>query len=339
MAYMKRILFSLLLSFSLLCAASFAEAQSKRDLAAQNAQLNQRISLLEKRLLTGDPAAERLLARMDSLEAAQRGLTGEIERLRYERENLQAEVEALIGDIRAMQDLSTRMKIHLDAVDLVATTSPDRSAPKTYGDAGTIGNSGTYSNDGTFGSSPNSQPSPILGPPVYREKDLVINGVGNDFGSNPSDLPPVSNPQLFDPEADQVVRNNGAQMNDVSGLGELGVQRLYEGDFVGAQTALSQYLQFNPDAPDAGEMNFWLGESYYVRGGFADAADAYITSMRLDGKGVKAPEAMVRLAATLRQLGNVAEACQTLASFPRQYPNANETVKEKARIESARTQC
>jgi tol-pal system protein YbgF len=320
MASLTRILLSVSLLLIFLFAGTFAEAQSKRELAAQNAQLAQRLTVLERRLLTGDPAAERLLARMDSLEATQRSLTGEIERLRYERENLQAEVEALIGDVRAMQDLSTRMKIHLDAVDLVGQETENRNAPITYGDPG------SYSNPTVPYNGPNAQPSPVPGPPVVREKDLVIDGTV--MGGQPSDLPPA-----YDPQADQVVQN------DMSKLGELGVQRLYEGDFVGAQTALSQYLEFNPNAPDAGEMHFWLGESYYVRGGFADAADAYITSMRLDGQGVKAPDAMVRLAATLRQLGNVAEACQTLASFPRQYPNANESVKEKVRIESARTQC
>jgi len=87
------------------------------------------------------------------------------------------------------------------------------------------------------------------------------------------------------------------------------------------------------------EINFWLGETYYIRGGYADAADAYITSMREAPKGTKAPDAMVRLAATLRELGNKVEACQTLATFPAQFPNASSRVKEKAKVEAARTGC
>ncbi|RKQ71786.1 tol-pal system protein YbgF [Litorimonas taeanensis] len=292
----------------LLALASPAQAQSKKELAAQNAQLAERIKVLESRLLTGDPAAARLLARMDGLEAAQRNLTGEIERLRYERDNLQSEVEALTGDIRSFQELSTRMKIHLDAVDLVAREQQERAAPITYGGSDGFDNLDT------------TQPSAIPGPPVVTQQPLIIDGQQMG-GTEPMTLPPAS------------------VKNEASKLGEIGIQKLYEGDFVGAQTALSQYLEFNPEAEDAGEMRYWLGESYYVRGGFADAADAYISSMRQDPKGVKAPDAMVRLAATLRQLGNKAEACQTLSSFPRQYPNADETVKEKARVEAARTGC
>jgi len=127
--------------------------------------------------------------------------------------------------------------------------------------------------------------------------------------------------------------------NDLSELGQIGKTKLAEGDFAGAQTALSQYLQFNPDAADAGEMQYWLGESYFVRGGYADAADAYIASMRTAPQGLKGPEAMVRLGASLRELGQVPAACQTLGSFAAQYPNAPVSVKEKAQLEAARTGC
>ncbi len=287
------------LLFTTALMAAPAQAQSRKELAAQNIQLAERISVLESRLLTGDPAAERLMARMDSLETAQRSLTGELERLRYERDTLKGEVVALSGDIRAMQELSDRMRIHLEAVDLVAKEQQSRLAPRTYGP--TI----------------EGQPSAVPEAPVFKEQELVIDTSPNQ----PS------------------TENSSLGGNDVAQLGEVGKTKLSEGDFVGAQTALSQYIQFNPDATDIGEMNFWLGESYYVRGGYADAADAFIASMRTDPKGVKAPDAMVRLAATLRQLGNTTEACQTLAAFPKQFPKASATVKEKARIEAVRTGC
>ena len=285
--------------------ASPADAQSRKELAAQNAALASRISVLESRMLTGDPAAERLLARMDSLETAQRNLTGEIERLAYERDNLKGEVEALISDVRSMQDLSNRIKIHLDAVDLIAQEQQNTRAPITYGPVS------------------QGQPSSVPSAPIFKEQDLIISDGELVGGTNTINGTVTGN-------------ING---NDASQLGQIGKTRLAEGDFVGAQTALSQYLEFNPNAPDAGEMNYWLGESFFVRGGYADAADAYIASMRKDSQGVRAPDAMVRLAAALRELGNRNEACATLASFPSQFPNANNNVKEKARIEAGRTGC
>lgn len=271
--------------------SSPAFAQSKKELAAQDAQMAQRISTLESRMLTGDPAAERLMQRMDSLETSMRTLTGELEQVRYERDTLRKELEALSDDIRAVQDLSNRMKIHLDAVDLIAKETRSANSPRTY--------SGPSYNAG------GAQPSPVPGAPVYRESTIPVQQDYMDAAKLPSQ----------------------------------GKRLLAEGDFSGAQIAFKQYLSVNPDAPDAGEMSYWLGEAYFVKGGYADAADAYIGSMRKAPKGIKAPDAMIRLAAAMRELGNRAEACQTLASFPAQFPTAPASVREKARVETVRTGC
>jgi len=63
--------------------AAPAQAQSKKELEAQNVALAERLTRLESRLLTGDPAAERLMTRIDALEASQRALRGELERVAY----------------------------------------------------------------------------------------------------------------------------------------------------------------------------------------------------------------------------------------------------------------
>lgn len=297
---MRKCLTALIVSTSLIALPAYA--QSRKELAAVDVQLQQRLTTLEQRMLTGDPAAERLMQRMDSLEAAQRSLTGEIERLVYERDTLQADVQAMSAELQARQALIDRMRIHLDAVDLVASEQRSVTAPRVYGE--------THS--GEYVTQPYSDGAAILSQvpaaPIFREENIDV----------------------------QTYSGGG---NDVAELGTIGQTKLAEGDFIGAQTAFKQYLDYNPDAADSGEMSFWLGESYFVRGGYADAADAYIASMRKDPNGVKAPDAMVRLAATLRELGNQSEACQTLAAFGSQFPSAPEAAKEKARIEAARTGC
>jgi tol-pal system protein YbgF len=285
-----------LLATSCLIAAP-AQAQSKKELAAQNAALAERLTRLESRMLTGDPAAERLMARIDSLESAQRALRGELERVAFERDGLKGEVMQLRTELQIIQDMAGRMKVHLDAVDLIAEEQtrpvPRRTGPVTLG--------------------PTTPLDPLGGAPTFRQQPLVI-------GQSQPTAPTMP-------------------ANDIAELGQVGKRLLAEGDFAGAQTSIKQYLQFNPDAADVGEMNYYLGESYYVRGGYADAADAYITSMKRDPRGVKAPDAMVRLAGALRELGKVQDSCATLASLPRQYPNASPTVKNKAKLEAARAGC
>ena len=293
--FMKPIFIALLATSCLIAVP--AQAQSKKDLAAQNTALADRLARLESRMLTGDPAAERLIARIDTLETAQRALRGELERVAYERDGLKGEVTQLRTELQIIQDMAGRMRVHLDAVDLIAQeqTRPvvGRRGPVTLG--------------------PTTPLDPLGGAPTFRQQPLSIGG------GQPAPQP--------------------IQTNDVTELGQTGKRLLSEGDFAGAQISLKQYLQFNPDAADVGEMNYYLGESYYVRGGYADAADAYITSMKRDPRGVKAPDAMVRLAGALRELGKPQDSCATLASLPRQYPNASPTVTNKAQLEAARSGC
>lgn len=274
-----------------------AFAQSKKELAAQNVMLAQRLSILENRMLTGDPAAERLMQRMDALEAGQRALTGEVERLRYERDGLQEEVRVLASDIANLLSLGEDMRLHLKAVSVVASRPTTvQSAPiesSVYG-GGRVGG-GVYSNG-----------SSIAGPPT------IIDGA-------PTFIAPVG--------------------NDMGKLAEIGREQMAEGKFSDAQTSFKQYLELNVNAPDRGDVYYWLGETHYVMSAYADAADAYIASMRANPKGSYAPDAMVRLAATARALGQTEMACQTLASFPVQYPNASSSVKSKASLEKQRSGC
>lgn len=291
-------------------------AQSKKELAAQNAALMQRLERLEARMLTGDPAAEALTSRMDAIETGNRNMTGEVERLRFERDNLRAEVIALAEDVRVLQEQATQFNIHLDAVELVSQQGGGvRSyAPRTYG--GEPANGNTVASEQPY-VSPN-QPSAIPGgPPSFNQVTVPFQG------NQPTTLP------------------NAIQsgQNDIAALPSEGRTKLAEGDFSGAQSLFQQYLTLAPDAPDAGEVNFWLGETYFVKGGYADAADAYINSMRKDRDGERAPDSMIRLAMSLRELGNKDQACQTLDSFPSQYPNAPESLRNKRALEISRTGC
>ena len=301
------VIFRMSLCVLLLVATAMpAVAQSKKEMVAQDQLMMERIERLEGRMLTGDPAAERLMQRMDALEENMRTLTGEVERLRFERDQLRAEIQGMSGTIAGLEGiaaLASRMQSHLDEADRVARQpAPAQSYGSPY--------SSTVTSDPYFAPAPSTttaQPNAVSPAPSFGEQVIAA----QEFGAQ----------------------------NNVDDLPQMGKTKLSEGDFLGAQTAFKQYLDINPNAPNSGEVSYWLGESYFVRGGYADAADAYISSMRKDPQGQLAPKAMVGLAATMRELGKKTEACNALGSLTVQYPNASADVREQARIESARTGC
>jgi tol-pal system protein YbgF len=115
--------------------------------------------------------------------------------------------------------------------------------------------------------------------------------------------------------------------------------RLLDGDFAGARDGFQAFTTQHGDHPRAGEAWYWLGETHFVNGDLQDAADAYIASLRADQRGERAPDALVRLAASFAGLGQTGRACQLLGSFAREYPNASDDARRRAERERARTGC
>ncbi len=115
--------------------------------------------------------------------------------------------------------------------------------------------------------------------------------------------------------------------------------RLLDGDFDGAQLGFEAFVARFPDHGNSGEAYYWLGETFFVRDDFGSAADNYIASLRAQPDGAKAPDALIRLAASLRGLGRVDEACGTLNQFSRQFPNASPESRERASREAVRANC
>ena len=115
--------------------------------------------------------------------------------------------------------------------------------------------------------------------------------------------------------------------------------RLSEGDYMGAQEGFASFVEAYPDDSLTGEAYYWLGETHFVNGDYADAADAYIASLRAASSGAKSPDAMVRLASSLAALGRTDDACETLSRFGRQYPNAGPEARSRASREALRAGC
>ena len=63
---------------------------------------------------------------------------------------------------------------------------------------------------------------------------------------------------------------------DAQTLYQQGYGALLQKDYAGAEGAFSQLVDAYPNDPLAGNAQYWLGETYYVRGQYKNAADAFL---------------------------------------------------------------
>jgi len=126
---------------------------------------------------------------------------------------------------------------------------------------------------------------------------------------------------------------------DASSLYTQGYGDLLRRNYVAAEASFRELVQRFPADSLAGKAQYWLGESYYARGAFKNAADAFLASYRTYGSGEKAPDSLLKLARALGELGQKDAACATLAEFSAKYPAAEPVLLDQARTERRKVGC
>jgi tol-pal system protein YbgF len=114
---------------------------------------------------------------------------------------------------------------------------------------------------------------------------------------------------------------------------------LRQNRFDEAEAALKAFLDRHGGHALAGNARYWLGETYYVRADYMNAAATFLESYRKEPKGSKAPDSLLKLGMSLINLEKPKEACSTLAKLDKEYPDAPDNVRAVAARERARAKC
>jgi len=114
---------------------------------------------------------------------------------------------------------------------------------------------------------------------------------------------------------------------------------LLQQDYGAAETAFDEFLKRYPSDTLAGNAQFWLGESFFVRGQFKPAASAFLKGYTTYGKSGKAPDSLLKLAMSLGRMGQKDAACSSLNELTTRFPAASNDVKSRAVAEKQRTGC
>jgi tol-pal system protein YbgF len=110
-------------------------------------------------------------------------------------------------------------------------------------------------------------------------------------------------------------------------------------DYAGAEAALRSFIGRHPQHSLAGNAQYWLGETYYVRKDYRQAAVAFAEGYQNYPNSAKAPDNLLKLGLALAQIGEKADACEAFSQLGRQFPTAPQSLKDRAQRERQRLAC
>jgi tol-pal system protein YbgF len=130
-----------------------------------------------------------------------------------------------------------------------------------------------------------------------------------------------------------------APAGDAQTLYQQGYTALLQKNYAGAEGAFGELVKAFPNDPLAGNAQYWIGETYFVRGQYKPAADAFLKGYRKYKSGEKAPDTLLKLGMALGELGQKDAACSTFNELKTKFPGAPEHIIDDARAERKQLGC
>ena len=120
---------------------------------------------------------------------------------------------------------------------------------------------------------------------------------------------------------------------------EFATSFLKVGDYATAERAFREFVKTNPEHKLAGNAQYWYAETFRIRQLYTDAASAYLEGYQKYPKGEKAPINLLKLGISMIQIGEKDQGCKMISGVEKQYPDANQSVIQKAKYESQKFEC
>ena len=324
------------LSLLLLFPAGLAQAQSNdvRSLADTISRLERQLQTLERTVYRGAPppgssgdaaapatevsgapggtALSGLQVRTDDLEEQLRRLTGQLEQLDFQVRQMNQRMDRLVSDV------DFRLQA-LEQGAVAPQTSTQPVAPSVPRAPGAV----TVEPEGGAGA------PRVFG--TLTETQLRNAGVT----TTPADGEPASAPGTQAAAVSPADLPAGSPRDQY----DFAYKFLLQRDFESAETALSAFVRANPEDALAGNAQYWLGETFYVRGDYPTAARAFAEGFQRYPDSAKAPDNLLKLGMSLAQLEQTNDACITLKKLRVEYPDAPTSIVQRADREIGRLQC
>ncbi len=208
---------------------------------------------------------------------------------------------------------------------------------------------------GLIQKSQNNEQNLIINENTDPNKDLASKKVMPGT-SQPQDLGTISYKDMTDKSDTQAIQsvettqtiltenfinNEEKILPDASPLEqyEFATSFLKVGDYNMAERAFREFVDRNPDNDLSGNAQYWYAETFRIRQLYTDAASAYLEGYQKYPKSEKAPINLLKLGVSLVQIGEKDQGCLMIAGVKKQYPNATQSVLQKAKYEEKKFEC
>lgn len=281
--------------------------------------------------------------RLDRMENMLRQLTGTIEQLQFQNQQLQMQLKRMQDDTEfRLQQLGSRGT----AAAPNAPAAP--SAPPAPGRRGDVFDPAQQPNapgapralgNQTASAAPVTNDAPI-GAPGGREAGAPLDL--SSLSANPVAAPPAPSTPAQPP------RTAGASNPQLATLPpsakpqdeyDLAYGYVLHKDYALAEQSFRDFLRKHPNERLAPDAQYWLGESMFQQQRYRDAAESFLAVSTKHERSGKAPDALLRLGQSLAALNKKEAACATLAEVERKYPKASPGVKRSVAAEQKRVHC
>lgn len=289
--------------------------------------------------------ASDFVVRLNRLENQSRQTAGQIETLQYENRQLKEQLR------KFQEDVEFRLQEGKGGGRPSAApsgTNPGAAKPQKRSDAfdpeQNPGRPGTPMQLGTTTpAAPSVAETPRTRnvPPTVVEADDEEPGQSAPGLGGPVDLtPPARVPTtgaLPTPTRPASVAATGT--GDARADYEMAYAYILQRQYEKAEMGLRQFIQSHPRDTLVPQATYWLGESYLQRNRNREAAEQFLKVSTDYARSPQAPEAMLKLGASLNALGAREQACATLAELDRKFPSAGPSVRQGVAREQKRARC
>ena len=329
----------LLLAFIAMTLPNTAARAQERAMQDRLDRLERDLSMLQRQVYRGapspgvgggSPGAVDAELRMDRLEAQMRELTGRVEDAVNGVEQLRRRLEQINNDI----DLRLSQ----------GPGPPRNAAPSAHASAGITDSSpagqlamrGLSATASSPRSGPASDPMPpgtLVPPPPARPGGAGTLTPPGATQPVPDTLNVATVGNFRPPTAGELPAGSAsAQYNAAFGL-------LKQADYPAAEEALKTFVAQHPKDALAGSAQYWLGETYYTRGRYAEAASAFAEGYKNYPRGSKAADDLLKLGMSLARANQKQNACVAFAQLDHDFPNPGSSIKEHSVAEKKRLGC